>query len=80
LTQKKEPVDIPFLRERISRAARLRETFLKGKTNAYRIVNGEGDFLPGLIVDRYGETLVLQSLTAGVERIKGSLFDQLVSK
>jgi 23S rRNA (cytosine1962-C5)-methyltransferase len=80
LTQKKEPVDIPFFRERISRAARLRETFLKGKTNAYRIVNGEGDFLPGLIVDRYGETLVLQSLTAGVERLKGSLVDLLVSE
>jgi 23S rRNA (cytosine1962-C5)-methyltransferase len=80
LTRKKEPVDIPFFRERISRAARLRETFLKGKTNAHRIVNGEGDFLPGLIVDRYGETLVLQSLTAGVERLKGSLVDLLVSE
>ena len=80
LTQKKEPVDIPFFKERILRAAQLRETFLKGKTNAYRIVNGEGDFLPGLIVDLYGGTLVLQSLTAGVERLKGSLVDLLVSE
>jgi 23S rRNA (cytosine1962-C5)-methyltransferase len=80
LTQKREPVDTPFFKERISSAARLRETFLKGKTNAYRIVNGEGDLLPGLIVDRYGETLVLQSLTAGVERLKGSLVDLLVSE
>jgi 23S rRNA (cytosine1962-C5)-methyltransferase len=80
LTQKKEPVDIPFFRKRISSAAQLRETFLKGRTNAYRIVNGEGDFLPGLIVDRYGETLVLQSLTAGVERLKASLVDLLVTE
>jgi 23S rRNA (cytosine1962-C5)-methyltransferase len=80
LTQKKEPVDILFFRNRISRAARLRETLLKGKASAYRVVNGEGDFLPGLIVDRYGETLVLQSLTAGVERLKGSLVDLLVSE
>jgi len=78
LTQKKEPVDIPFFRERISRAARFREMLVKGKTNAYRIVNVEGDFLPGLIVDRYGETLVLQSLTAGAERLRGSLVDLLV--
>jgi 23S rRNA (cytosine1962-C5)-methyltransferase len=80
LTQKKEPVDMPFFRNRISRAAHLRETFLKGKTNAYRIVNGEGDFLPGLIVDRYGAALVLQSLTAGVERLKESLVDLLVTE
>jgi 23S rRNA (cytosine1962-C5)-methyltransferase len=80
LTQKKEPVDFSFFRERISRAARLRDAFLKGKTNAYRIVNGEGDFLPGLVVDRYGETLVLQSLTAGVEQLKGSFVDLLASE
>jgi 23S rRNA (cytosine1962-C5)-methyltransferase len=80
LTQKKEPVGIPFFKERISRAARLRDTFLKEKTKAYRIVNGEGDMLPGLIVDRYGEILVLQSLTAGVEKLKGSLVDLLVSE
>lgn len=79
LTQKREPVDIPFFKERISRAARLRENFLKRETNAYRIINGEGDFLPGLIVDRYGETLVLQSLTAGMERLKGALVGLLVS-
>jgi len=70
-------VALSFFQERISRASRWRENFLKGKTNAYRIVNGEGDFLPGLIVDRYGETLVLQSLTAGIERIKGTLVELL---
>jgi 23S rRNA (cytosine1962-C5)-methyltransferase len=80
LTRKKEPVDLSFFRERISRAAHARQTFVKGKTNAYRIVNGEGDFLPGLIVDRYGETLVLQSLTAGIERIKKTLIGLLSSE
>lgn len=57
----------------------MRERELKGKTDAYRVINGEGDFLPGLIVDRYGETLVLQCLTAGMERLKGLLVDLLVS-
>jgi 23S rRNA (cytosine1962-C5)-methyltransferase len=79
LTPKKEPINIQFFKERVSQAAVLRETWLRGKTNAYRMVNGEGDFLPGLIVDRYGETLVLQSLTAGMERVKGDLTDLLVN-
>ena len=79
LTQKKEPINLQFFKERVSQAAVLRETWLRGKTNAYRMVNGEGDFLPGLIVDRYGETFVLQSLTAGMERLKGALTDLLVN-
>ena len=41
-------------------------------TNAYRIVNGEGDFLPGLIVDRYNEFLVCQFFTAGMDCCKPS--------
>jgi 23S rRNA (cytosine1962-C5)-methyltransferase len=78
LTQKKEELGYHFFKERISRAAGLREKWLRGKTNAYRMVNGEGDFLPGLIIDRYGETLVLQCLTAGMERLKGLLINILV--
>ena len=78
LTQKKEELGHHFFKERISRAAVLREKWLRGKTNAYRVVNGEGDFLPGLIVDRYDKILVLQCLTAGMERLKGLLIDILV--
>ena len=74
---KERSVGIDFFRERISTAAVWREKWFKGKTNAYRMVNGEGDFLPGLIVDRYGEIFVLQCLTAGMERLKGSLVDLL---
>lgn len=79
LTQKKEELKIDFFRERLSRAAFLRKIWLKGKTNAYRMVNGEGDFLPGLIVDCYGKIFVLQCLTAGMERLKGLLTNLLVS-
>ncbi len=71
LTQKKEEVGNDFFRRRVSNAGLLRDKHFKGKTNAYRVINGEGDYLPGLIVDRYGETLVLQCLTAGMERLKG---------
>jgi 23S rRNA (cytosine1962-C5)-methyltransferase len=80
LTQKKEELNIDFFRERISKAAVLREKWLKGKTNAYRLVNGEGDFLPGLMVDCYGGIFVLQCLTAGMERWKRVLIDLMVSE
>lgn len=79
LTQKMEEIGADFYRERISKAASLRQEWLAGKTDAYRMVNGEGDFLPGLIVDRYGKTLVLQCLTAGMERQKGLLLELIVS-
>ena len=80
LTQKKEELGESFFRERISRAVVLRKDWSRGKTNAYRVINGEGDFLPGLIVDRYGETLVLQCLTAGMDRLKEMLINLLVKE
>ncbi len=78
LTSRKEEIGASFFRERILRAYRLRKPEMEGVTNAYRIVNGEGDFLPGLIVDRYGDVFVIQCLTAGMERLKGFWIDLLV--
>ncbi len=46
-------------------------------TDAYRLVNSEGDFLPGLIVDRFGPGLVVQFLSAGMERWRAVLLDLL---
>jgi 23S rRNA (cytosine1962-C5)-methyltransferase len=80
LTQKKEELEESFFRERLSRAAVLREDWLRGRTNAYRVINGEGDYLPGLIVDRYGDILVLQCLTAGMDRLKEMLINLLVKE
>jgi 23S rRNA (cytosine1962-C5)-methyltransferase len=80
LSRKDEPLDIHFLKGRISAAAEWRERWFMGKTNAYRMVNGEGDFLPGLILDRYGDVLVLQFLTAGMDRWKPLLVDLLVKE
>jgi len=78
LTRKKEELKIDFFKERISEAAILRGKWFSGKTNSYRVVNGEGDFLPGLIVDCYGKVIVLQCLTAGMERLKEILTNLLV--
>jgi len=80
LTQHKGALGESFFTKRISNAVVLRKDWSKGKTNAYRVINGEGDFLPGLIVDRYGETLVLQCLTAGMDRLKEMLIDLLVKE
>jgi 23S rRNA (cytosine1962-C5)-methyltransferase len=80
LTQKKEELGENFFRDRISKAGILRNQRLEGKTNAYRVINGEGDYLPGLIVDRYGGTLVLQCLTAGMDRLKGILINLLAKE
>ena len=80
LSQKERVPGIDFFRERISTAAVWREKWFKGKTNAYRMVNGEGDFLPGLILDRYGEVFVLQFLTAGMERLKDQFVELLAAE
>jgi 23S rRNA (cytosine1962-C5)-methyltransferase len=49
------------------------------KSNAMRLIHGESDGLPGLIVDRYGDTLVAQFTSAGVERWKDVIADALLS-
>jgi 23S rRNA (cytosine1962-C5)-methyltransferase len=67
LTRKQEDIDERFLTNRIAEARRLRDWL--GFGNAYRAVFSEGDGLPGLIVDRYADTLVVQSLTAGMDRL-----------
>jgi len=74
----------PFiaLRTNIQRALALRRDFFgEGEgTNAYRIINAEGDGLPGLIVDRYDATLVVQIATLGMERLKSFVVDTLVAE
>jgi 23S rRNA (cytosine1962-C5)-methyltransferase len=59
-------VDHEFFRRRLSDAARLRERMFPGST-IYRLVHGEADFLPGLVVDRFDDLLVVQTYAAGME-------------
>ena len=78
LTWKDEEIDQTFFRRRLSQAATVRER-LPTLTNAYRLVNGEGDFLPGLVIDRYNDFLVCQFITAGMDHLKGIVVDSLSS-
>jgi 23S rRNA (cytosine1962-C5)-methyltransferase len=74
----KEAVDAAFFRNRVQKALALRETLPAAKhTNAMRLINGENDGLPGLIVDRYADVLVAQFLAAGVERWRDVILDAL---
>ncbi|MFM7294385.1 MAG: class I SAM-dependent rRNA methyltransferase, partial [Burkholderiales bacterium] len=59
-------IDDAFYRQRIA-AAILRRASLASQSTAYRLIHGESDGLPGVVADRYGDTVVLQLSTAGVE-------------
>jgi 23S rRNA (cytosine1962-C5)-methyltransferase len=73
-----EAIDAGFFRARIQKALALREALPAAKhTNALRLVNGESDGLPGLVVDRYADVLVAQFLAAGVERWRDPILDAL---
>ena len=80
-TFEEEPVDADFFRRRIRSAIDTRQTLkVERQSNAYRLVYAESDGIPGLIVDRYGDVLVLQSLTAGSEFWKEALADLLLEE
>ncbi len=73
-----EEIDAAFFRDRLARALALREALpARRHTNALRLVHGESDGLPGLIVDRYADVLVAQFLAAGVERWREPILDLL---
>ncbi|HET9351790.1 MAG TPA: class I SAM-dependent methyltransferase [Burkholderiales bacterium] len=74
-----EQVDGNFFRTRIQTALALREALPAAKhANALRLVHGESDALPGLVVDRYADVLVAQFLAAGVERWREPILDALM--
>ena len=68
-------LDEKLLAERISQALQLRQRLYEH--NFYRLVYGESDFLPGLVIDRYGDYLVVQITTAGMEAVRSQLVSVL---
>ena len=77
LTWEKEEIDSSFFSRRLSQAAALRAGLLPSSTDGYRLVNGEGDFLPGLVIDRYADFFVCQFYTAGIDGLKSVVADAL---
>lgn len=76
LSREKVGIGADFFRGRIGEALRLRERLLPG-SDCGRLVFSEGDYLPGLIVDRFGDCIVVQSLTYGIESMLETVIDVL---
>ncbi len=72
-------IDANFLWDRLHRAYELRKQFFPDEsvTNAYRVFHAEGDFLPGLVVDRYGTGLVVQLSVLGLEPFREDIAESL---
>ncbi len=82
LTWVEEPIDEAWWRGRIHRAMALRHNHfpLAGHSRGFRLINAENDFLPGLVVDVYGEYLVLQAQTLFIDQIKRDLAEILLEE
>jgi 23S rRNA (cytosine1962-C5)-methyltransferase len=74
-----EPAGDALVRQRIESAVAFRETLAIDAT-AYRLVHGEADLLPSLIVDRYGDYLVVQALSQGMDRLLPTVASALVDR
>jgi 23S rRNA (cytosine1962-C5)-methyltransferase len=77
LTREDVPIDRAFFTERFRHAAAYRKTVVEN-TDAYRLIYGEADLLPSLIVDTYGDYLVIQTLSQASERSKQLICEILV--
>lgn len=76
LTYHDEPVDRDFFFRRVETAVQYRRQLCD--INSCRLIYSESDFLPGLIVDKFGDVLVIQSMSLGIERWKDVLVEALV--
>ncbi len=76
LTRQREEIDREFFKRRISSALEYRMRFLRG-ADSFRAVFSEGDLLPGLIVDKYGDCLCVQFLTLGMEARSEAVLEAL---
>jgi 23S rRNA (cytosine1962-C5)-methyltransferase len=72
LADRAENIDREFFLRRLAAAEAYRKRIVTG-SNAYRLVHGEGDQLPGLVIDRYGDYFTLQTLDQGMDRAKADI-------
>ncbi|MES2690939.1 MAG: class I SAM-dependent rRNA methyltransferase [Bacteroidota bacterium] len=76
-TNEEITTDAVFWKQKIKNAFNLRKLVLPENTNIFRLLHAEGDFLPGVIIDVYDDTAVVQLLVKGTELISGHLFEGL---
>ncbi len=80
LTQTPEPIDDTLISQRIEAAIEFRQMFARPDTDSYRLVFAEADRLPGLIVDQFAETVVVQILSLGMEAFTDLICDTIIAK
>ena len=76
-----EKIDHEFWKKRLEAACKLREDLLlttDTQNNTYRLIHGEGDFLPGLVIDIYGKTAVMQAHSVGMHISSGQISEALL--
>ncbi len=76
-TNANDRFDRDFFRRRLSHAWEYRKTVMGRDIDCCRLIFGEADYFPGLTVDRFGDILVAQTLSLGIERLKPLLFEEL---
>lgn len=79
LTTRADNIDREWWQGRLRECVQRRAVIAR-ETNAYRLVYSEGDLLPSLIIDRYDDVLVMQTLSQGTERLKGLICELLVEE
>jgi 23S rRNA (cytosine1962-C5)-methyltransferase len=79
LTYDKEEINFEFFKERILKSKERRNRISKTR-NAYRIVNGESDYLPGLIIDYFNGDFTFQIFSLGIENFRNEIIDVLKNK
>jgi len=77
ITQEDRDIDKKFWRRRIEQASQLRQRVVQN-SEVFRLVHGEGDWMPSIIVDRYGDVLSIQTLSQGSEQVKPVLTELLL--
>ncbi len=79
LSFEQEEINLNFWKKRLNSALELRKSIglLSSENNSYRLVHGEGDLLPGLIIDMYAETAVIQSHSVGMHESRMMICEAL---
>ncbi|MDD4326944.1 MAG: class I SAM-dependent rRNA methyltransferase [Eubacteriales bacterium] len=80
LTNKKEDITVEQIRERVRNAVRYRAYFSRDDTDCERLIFAEADLLPGVIAERFGDAVVLQTLALGMQKYEEIIADSLIEE
>jgi len=80
LTLGRDTIDKEMFAGRIDKAILLRQGIIPEATTCYRLINSEGDRLPGLVADRYGKVIVIQFLCLAMEKFRDDIIDLFKSR